>query len=304
MPDRWIVLFPIEDLDIEAGGLSVADVSFSRLTSGHMSQWQCFERLKKAGLKEFCDEFRNHTCAEVEVEEKDKDTSYEKASSKVRSVLDLLRIFKGKCELREPRGAVMKNKKTGKEEFSWFKAKWTQKSAWPWKCKIKRGERAKLTNLTSDLEPFLEDPDSCELNRRIIRSLRWSADATQEIDDADRIIKCVTALECLLLKERKNKRNLLAERIAVIWTSNNVNRDKIFSDIKGFYELRNCIVHGEKYDITRKDLKTLDWLSRLLVSTVADIAMKNSFTKVEDVIKYVSQQKSGWKPPKVAERPC
>lgn len=117
MFDKWVVLFSIEDLDIETGSLTIADVRFSRLTDAKMAQWKCFKKLEERGLKKFCDEFRDHICAEVEVDAVDKDAAYEKASSKIRSVLDALRIFKGKCELREPRGAVMKNKHTGKEEF-------------------------------------------------------------------------------------------------------------------------------------------------------------------------------------------
>jgi len=304
MVEKWIVLSPIEDLDIETKILTIADVRFYRLTTAQMAQWKSFKKLEERGLKEFCKLFTDHVCALVEVQSVDKDAAFEKASLRIKSALDTLRIFKGKCELREPRGAVIKNKRTGKEEYSWFKAKWTQISAWPWTCKITNAEQRTLGNLTKHLEPFLRNPNSCELNRKIIRSLRWSADATQEIDEADRILKCVTALECILLEEWRDKAKLLAERVAVILTSNNANRNKIFSDIKSLYELRNCIVHGEKYQINKKDRQILDWVSRNLVVEVANLAKKHSFTKTKDVINFVNQQKGGWKAPMVALRPC
>lgn len=304
MVDEWIVLSPIEDLDIGAKSLTIADVMFCRLSKTQMAQWKSFKKLEERGLKRFIRLFKDHICAMVEVQAPDKDSAFENASTKIRSALDTLRIFKEKCELRGPRGAVAKNKTTGREEYSWFEAKWTQVSAWPWKCKIAQSEQKKLGNLTIHLEPFLKSPDSCDLNRKIIRSLRWSADATQEIDEADRVLKSVTAIECLLLEEWRDKAKLLAERIAVIWTSKNADRNKIFSDVKGLYELRNCIVHGEKYKISKKDLRILDWVSRQLVVKVSTLAKKYSFTKVKDVINFANRQKGSWKPPNVARRPC
>jgi len=302
--DKWTVLSPIEDLDIKTKSLTIAGVRFCRLTAAQIAQWKSFKKLEEKGLTEFCDLFVNHVCALVEVQTVDKDTAFEKASRRINSALDTLRIFKGKCELREPRGAVTKNRRTGKEEYSWFKAQWTQASAWPWKCNITRAEQERVGKLARHLVPFLKNPDSCELSSKIIRSLRWSAGATQEIDEADRILKCVTALECLFLEEWRDKAKLLAERVAVVWTSNNTNRNRIFSDIKGLYELRNCIVHGEKYQINKKDLQILDWVSRQLVVKVAILARKHTFETVKDLINSVNQQQRGWKPPSIPRRPC
>jgi hypothetical protein len=79
MVDKWTVLSPIEDLDIKTRSLTIAGVRFCRLTNVQIAQWKSFKKLEERGLAKFCDLFRNHVCALVEVQAVDKDTAFEKA---------------------------------------------------------------------------------------------------------------------------------------------------------------------------------------------------------------------------------
>lgn len=150
------------------------------------------------------------------------------------------------------------------------------------------------------IEQLIESATPTVMGKRISRALKWTAMSTQETDIADKIIKYTTALECLFIKERKGKAKRVAERVAIFWTSYyGGNRDKIFLDIHRLYKLRNNIVHGEDFIVSKKDERTMDHVARKLVFAVAHAVSNNSLSTINDLLSWLNSKKGTWNPPHV-----
>lgn len=210
----------------------------------------------------------------------------------------MLRTYKSGFELRSPLNGAVKSLVDGSGTVT-FEKSWHRYKPSPWKYRLSKGELKKLIKKEGVLNSLILNPNPTTVSNRISRALRWTAMATQEADQADKIIKYITALECLFIKERTNKARLLAERVAVIWTNKYVDRNQIYKDFYRLYNLRNEIVHGASYTITNNDRKRIDLVARNLVFEVTNVVLANSFSTIDDLLSWLKSNKGTWTPPPV-----
>lgn len=242
--------------------------------------------------------FLGKNCAHVEVEADTHDEAFEKGSKEIETSLNVLRTYKSGFELRRPLNGLARNLDSGKEEIT-LEASWHRDQCSPWSYTLDQDElKALMKNMTT-LEKVLAGSTQTAMRKRISRSLRWAAMATQETEMDDKIIKYTTALECLLIKERKGKARRIAERVAIFWTNNYGNRNEIFRDVYTLYNLRNKIIHGEDFIVTNKDERTMDHVVRNLTFAVASELSKNSISTIDEFLKLLEIKKGTWNPPNI-----
>jgi len=330
MSNSWQVIFAIDDLEYIPNDFTILDVNFYKITEsncgdlplcedvvestlknrfkewqkqiyGHTGKKPKFDEYKeyRAKMKErVFQRFVDKLCASTVVDADDKDDAFQRGKEKIETALNLLRTYKSGFELRSPLNGAAKNLVDGSGTVT-FEKSWHRDKPSPWKYSLTKDDLKNLSREERVLNSLILRPNPSAMSNRISRALKWTAMATQETDQADKIIKYVTALECLFIKERINKAKLLAERVATIWTNNYGNRKLIYKDFHRLYNLRNDIVHGGSYDITNNDRRTMDIVARNLVFEVAKVVSANNFSEIEDLLVWLKSKKGTWTPPPV-----
>jgi len=328
LPDRWQAISAIDDIENIPKDFTILQVTFYKITESNcgdlpsckdvpdstlkkrFKEWQkqiyehTGKKLKFDEYKRYQDEmkkrilerFLDKICASTGVDADDKDEAIQKGRERIETALNFLRTYKSGFELRSPLNGAAKNLNDGSGTVT-FESFWYHGKPSPWKYRLDQNDLKNLSKEESVLSSLILNPNPSAMSNRISRAFRWTAMATQEIDQEDKIIKYVTALECLFIKERINKAKLLAERVATIWTDNHANRDIIYTDFYRLYNLRNDIVHGGGYTITSDDRRTMDHVSRELVFKVANVVLANSFSTIDDLLSWLKLKKGTWTPP-------
>ena len=327
---NWQVIFAIDDLEYIPSDFTILDVTFYKMTKSkcgdlpscedvpqstlenRFKEWQT-QIFEHTGKKPKFDEYEKHQaemkervlqrfldkiCASTGVNASNKDEAIQKGRNKIEIALNLLRTYKSGFELRSPLNGSAKNLVDGSGTVT-FESSWYRGKPSPWKYRLDQNDLKNLSKEKSILDPLLLNPNPSAMSNRISRSMRWTAMATQETDQEDKIIKYVTALECLFIKEFTKKAKLLAERVATIWTNNYANRNSIYKDFYRLYNLRNAIVHGGSYTITSKDRRTMDHVARNLVFVIATVVQANSFSTIDNLLSWLTLKKGTWTPPPV-----
>ncbi len=131
--------------------------------------------------------------------------------------------------------------------------------------------------------------ENFRLNNKIILSSEWYLEFIKELSLEQKILKLVICLETLLIEKERIKKATLAERIAFLLYDKKNHREKVYSMICEFYELRNSIVHAGKLDgnIRESFITEISHLFKLEVSKI----LTKKFKSIEDIDKFVENEK-------------
>jgi hypothetical protein len=300
LPYSWRVIFAIDDLDEIPNDFTILDVTFYKITESNFGDLPFCGDVTESRLAKMKEEVRqrflNMICASTIVEADKGDEAIQKGKEEIEIALNLLRTFKAGYELRSPLNGIAKNLINGTATAT-FEAAWHRDEPSPWKYSLSKDDLTKMLKEENVIKPLILNPS--QMGNRILRALRWTGMSTQETDQADKIIKYITTLECLFIKERINKAKLLAKRVAIIWTDNYGSRDQEYKDFYRLYNLRNDIVHGGSYTITDGDKWTMDSVARELVFVVANVVSVNHFYMIDDLLIWLNSKQGTWTPPPV-----
>ena len=324
------MIFAIDDLEYIPEDLTILDVTFYKMTRSKCRDLPSCKDVKESelrrrfrkwqkeihahtGKKPTFDEYKEYQtkmkerilqrfvdkiCVSTKVKADDKDEAIREGSRKIETALDFLRTYKVGFELRSPLNGAAKNLVDGSGTVT-FEAPWHRDAPSPWKYQLNRNDLKNLSKEEAVLNRLILNPNPTAMSRRISRALRWTAMGNQEKDQADKIIKYITALECLFIKERTGKAKFLAERVAIIWTSNHANRTKIYGDFYRLYNLRNAVVHGNHFTIASNDEAIMKCVAPNLVFEVANVVVANSFSTINQLLSWLGSKKGSWHPPSV-----
>jgi hypothetical protein len=270
------------------------NVDFFKFDNTSLAQWPI---LTAKGLNpSIPPKFQNKICAIVEVETDTEENAMMEGLKKIEIVLDSMRAFKVDRELRSPLNCLIKNVETGVSNLV-LHAAWHRDKCAGWNYDLNKSELQRLQQASRALEA-LSTLNASEMVKRLFKALRWTAMATQETQLEDKIIKFITAIESLFIKEFGGKAKLAGERVARFLTDDNSKRDDIYRDIKRFYELRNKIVHGADFTILASDEAKMNFVVRNLVFQVAEEVSSRRLLNFDSFIAYINSiGTTPWVPP-------
>lgn len=103
-------------------------------------------------------------------------------------------------------------------------------------------------------------------------------------------MNALTALEALLLNESKTELTYrLSMRVAHLLGTDAISRRDLFRDMKGFYDLRSAIVHGNQIKSKhRSQMERSDYLReivrRTLIAVIALLSDNMNKTAIEEIL--------------------
>ena len=146
----------------------------------------------------------------------------------------------------------------------------------------------KSKRLLKKLDDLLRDGRKREINNKIIAAISWYGESLREFSNEEKLLKLVIALESLLLEGEQCKRKNLVERASYLCIKK--KRRVVYEMVDEAYKHRNSLVH---------EGKTKEYLSKYFVDSLAELVrqliifliMKDEFSTLDDVIKYVDKKR-------------
>jgi hypothetical protein len=131
-----------------------------------------------------------------------------------------------------------------------------------------------------------DENEQTPFEKLLLVSMHLFGSGMNEIQDSNRFINFIIALESLVLREKEPIKGLLAERIALILTKQARSRLFYFQQMTRLYQLRSDLVHRGINGITEADVNQIS----AYAFVVLDKLMKSS-NRINDIGKLVEKLK-------------
>jgi hypothetical protein len=132
-----------------------------------------------------------------------------------------------------------------------------------------------------------------ELEKNILTSIFWFGAATKDRYRVSSFLKYVIAVETLLLKGEKNKKETISERLTSILYGGAVQEDKAKAcfEMWRLYQIRNDIIHAGKDYVERDEVVQIEYWCRALI-----LKLLNYTATYADILDFLRKEASAKKP--------
>jgi len=140
----------------------------------------------------------------------------------------------------------------------------------------------------NELDRALREPiDSLTgIERRLRIAVRWLGLGIHERKRADKIVRCMTAMESLFLKRReRNKGHKIANRAAFVLETDQGKKKSLYQELDRLYNLRSDIVHEGTEDVSPEDANSMVWIAANALVTLAQ--KRTQWADIDDLVSWV-----------------
>ncbi|OQX55270.1 MAG: hypothetical protein B5M53_04430 [Candidatus Cloacimonas sp. 4484_209] len=254
-PDEWRLVVPLSNIDIPKE-CQIGNITLSEKGKYDYSKIPANEQEQKQLISPFSEHFKDKVISEVKIAAYGSDGALKKAFIELSKVIDTISLYYPDRYMEEPRF---------EDRYLYLIWNVTKK-------KVVGGMRDNLQSVEIEINGsffrFLDQYNTLltkdhtkysELERNLINALHFYRKGNCSVDNTDKFVNYVIALEVLLTTKEDikatDRKTLLSDRIIeVLWVLEDY-KGKYEELIKAMYKIRNKIVHEGSTTISDMDEK-------------------------------------------------
>ncbi len=137
------------------------------------------------------------------------------------------------------------------------------------------------------------------LAKRFLLAIEWLGQSYRERTRSSAFLKAAIALEVLFVVDEKafvsaSITSQISETVAMLLGTNNQDRQKIITEMKGLYKTRSAIVHSGTPEVDKEKLQRMWHLSRAAIMKVMTAESLQGMESMNDIHEFIKVQKYGF----------